>query len=236
MNNTLLILVIFLGCNQITQKSETNVSEQHDSVKTGALDFSPPTTALPVRPLKLLPASFRLDSVILEDTSVSHSIRLYLPVSNYNKDLNKLINSHLEYYTTRSISNKIKDNFQYLEFSMWLTSFQITKDLINFCFTDQSFYNGAAHFNHSYSTLNYDIRKRKKIMFRDLFMFFSKKDKQTFCNVFNEFNAASDGLLNPKDLTTDLDYQVTNDRLILYFDDYEKGPSLTSMGINLAEI
>lgn len=84
--------------------------------------------------------------------------------------------------------------------------------------------------------MNYDINKKKTILFTDIFKFSSKKEKHSFCDLVNEFNDGSSDLLIPKDLIDSLDYQISKEGLTIYFDDFEKSPSMTSIGIDIQMI
>ncbi len=233
-NILIIIIVISFGCNQINQKSGPNAYRQGDSIKTDTLNFAPPTTALPIIPLKFLPTSFALDSIISVDTTFNYFTTLYFPKSNHDDALNKSIQEFIQQQVNlEKPEEKTNDN---TSFDMWITEIKISEHLIHCLFMEQSFTEGSAHFNHGYSTLNYDLIKKKKILFTDLFTLSSKKDKQTFCDVINESNDGNSDFLTPKDLNNNLDYEIIKDGLTLYFDDFEKAPSMTTIGIDLAKI
>lgn len=234
MKNIVLIITLFsISCEQVSQKSESTDSKKSDSFNH-TLNFDKLTTALAVRPLKIISSSFLLDSVISEDTAFNYFFTLYFPRSLNHIEFNKTIKQFVEHQASLEKPDR-KQNENTL-FDLWINKLQISGTLIQCLFIEQSFTEGAAHYNHSYSTLNYDINKKKTILFTDLFKFSSKKEKQSFCDLVNEFNDGSSDLLIPKDLVDSLDYQISNESLTLYLDDFEKSPSMTSIGINIQVI
>ena len=229
-------LILFsFGCQEKKQ-AENNIVKE-DSVSKDTMAFTPPTTAMQVVPLRSLPAPFVLDSITNKDSTRYKVIEIYFPVSKEDKGFNIMIQSYVQQYAKEFTAQQLNGVYDNAIFSMWPISAVSVESLIGFCFIDQSYYPGAGHFTHRYATFNYDKVKRKRIFFTDLFSFPSEKSRQKFCDLFNEFK--DDGnvdSLNIKDLNKERDFQITGGRLVLYFDDYEKDPSMREVKIDLARI
>lgn len=217
-NIVLFIILLSTSCNQTNQNSESD-SRQSDSLKADTLNFAIPTTALPVEPLKILPTSFVLDSIFSEDTAFNYSTRIYFPKSN-DDELNKSIKQFVEYQISKEKPENRTNDGTSLE--IWVTNLKVSEHLIHCLFRQQSFTEGAAHFNHAYLTFNYDPLKKKVISFTDIFKFSKSKSKQSFCNKISGYvngiddsDGYNDGL-TPQDIGNDLNYDVWNQLLVVY--------------------
>jgi len=215
----LLIALISISCNQINQNSESD-SRQSDSLKSDTQNFAIPTTALPLEPLKIFPTSFVPDSTFIEDTTFNFTSIVYFLKSNEDDELNKSMKQFIQHEVDlEKPENKTSDQSS---FEMWVTNITISENLICILFRKQTFTEGAAHYNHEFLTFNYDIMKKKRILFTDVFKFSKSKSKQSFCNELNGYlngMEASDGYrdgLTPKEIKKDLNYAVLDKQLIVY--------------------
>lgn len=219
-NTLLLLLIILIGCEPSHKKQTSQDTKQSNILKTDTLNFTIPTTALPIEPLRIFPLSFTLDSIFKEDTVFNYSTKIYFPKSKDNVELNQLIKQFIEHQISIEKQKNITNNGT--SFEMWITDLKVSTNLIHCLFRQQTFTQGAAHFNHAYSTLNYDPIKRKKVLFTDIFKFSKDQSKQSFCNKINGYingiddsDGYNDGL-TPQDIDENLNYEVWKQQLIVY--------------------
>lgn len=67
----------------------------------------------------------------------------------------------------------------------WVSSFYKTGKLISLFFVEQSYTEGAAHYNRDASTLNYNLETQKPVAFSDVFTVQNAADRQKFCELLN---------------------------------------------------
>ncbi len=121
-------------------------------------------------------------------------------------------------------------------FSMWVRDMRLQGDLMSIQFMEQSFYSGAAHFTHGNPCLNIDMVTHRRVYFPELFSFSKTASKAQFCD---RVNAESDEVLSelqPQDLKKERAFFMDRDSLILCFDDYDRGPSMTQMKVSYASL
>jgi hypothetical protein len=213
---TLLICVNFiLGCTEAYSKSNQFPGAISDTILPGSL-----STALSIKPLKELPASFELDSILDEDTTYNYFTSIYFPKSNTNKSFNQLMAKFIQQQI--GLEKPVKKAEDQCTFNMWLIKLVNSENLIQCIFREQSYTEGAAHYNHFYSTFYCDTIKQKRIFFTDIFKFPNRESKQLFCNKLNGYlngyddsDGYNDGL-SVKNLNEDLQFDISSDKLIIY--------------------
>lgn len=130
----------------------------------------------PVRP----PAPFHLDSLLLSD-SAKHLYRVkYFISSRSYPGLGSL--------STAAIPDAgfvIDETDDQRTDEAWPASFYKTGKLISLLFVEQSFTEGAAHYNRDASTLNYNLETQKAVAFSDVFSVGNAADRQKFCELLN---------------------------------------------------
>lgn len=212
LNPFLLCLFLFASCNGANEKTAVPVSET-----TGP---EPVTTAMQVKPVPLL-LPFHLDSLFIQDTSNFLNASLYFPVAEHPHyhELNKLALELVKSKTTGFNEQKRTEN-ESVTVNAWVSEMAVTKNIISFCFTDQNFTEGAAHYLHDYSTLNYDIEKGKVVLLTDIFNLNSEKQKSAFCDCVNpKEEGIGPDLLQVEDLNDKTDFMISNGNLIFCFGD-----------------
>lgn len=212
------MLLISIGCNQNSQ--EKNSDTVQNSTEKNEHSFPVvATTALPVSPFRKLPAPFALDSIFIEDTALNYVSSIYFPISDdekFNISLEQWIDAQIKAEKPEHKTDNLTT------FDLWITDLKTSKNLLHILFRQQTFTEGAAHHNHSYLTFNYDLDSKKKVSFTDVFKFSSSKSKQSFCNKLNGYVNGiddSDGYkegLTPEKLNENLNYVISNGRLIVY--------------------
>jgi hypothetical protein len=213
---TLLICVnLLFGCAEAYSKSNQFPGAITDTILPGSL-----STALSIKPLKKLSASFELDSILDEDTTYNYFTSIYFPKSNNDKSFNQLMTKFIQQQIGLEKPDKKSDDL--CTFNMWLIKLANSGNLIQCIFREQSYTEGAAHYNHFYSTFYYDKIKQKRILFTDIFKFSNHESKRLFCNKLNGYlngyddsDGYNDGL-SVKNLNNDLQFDISNDKLIIY--------------------
>lgn len=220
--NFLFFLLLLASCTE--EKKENPVVKPEDSLPGTYMMI---TTAMPVKPVPLM-LPFHLDSLSIRDTSNYFFADLYFPVTNFAQDklLNELVLKLVKSQTEGYGPGPRKEE-ETVSVDVWVSEMAMNKNLVSFCFTDQNFTQGAAHFNHGYSTLNYNTKTGKQVFLENIFRLNTKKQKEDFCAIVNP---TEEGLgpnqLETEDLKHDADFIIRNGNIIFYFDDYEKGPSM----------
>lgn len=138
--------LVLLSCGEEQPHEEAKLPEiKKDSFP---FDFSDVSTALKIVPLKQLPSGFHLDSVFKTDTLLNHQTTLYYPVSetdpSFNRKLRLFIEKQEKYYRPYEKG----DEYQSSVFDLWLVAEESGGKKQGFKFRMQSYYPGAAHYNH----------------------------------------------------------------------------------------
>lgn len=232
-------LCILSSCNETNDISVTNISEQITPPDT-SIQLEEATTAVDVSRYPYLKDPFFLDSVDYSDTLV-YSDTAYFPETTFHltayypqsksakhKKWNTRIRTIVDEYLLSY--KKPDDHFLTVSAEIWLTEFEMTKDFVSVLFNHQDYYWGAAHYNHGYISLNYDLANETEIKLTDLLIFDDESDKQKFCDAINPDPTTSinEMFLGVEDFAPERDYTVVYDALTLWFDDYDKGPSWKS--------
>ncbi|MDQ3110391.1 MAG: hypothetical protein M3R17_10905 [Bacteroidota bacterium] len=222
--------LLFSSCN--TDEDPKNVNT-NDSLPGSSITPVTVTTALEVLPAPL-PPGYALDTLSFSDPAKHFTAFFHFPVSS-DGQLNELIKTVLMQHT-KGYEDYHPREFETAESEVWISSFSLTGKFISMCFTDQSFSTGSAHFNHGYSTLTYDTLKHKQIFLTDIFNLRSEEEKQAFCDSVPATDVITQELLMPGDLHKNTDFMIDKGNLILYFDDYEKGPSMIAKVVALDDV
>jgi hypothetical protein len=223
-------ILILASCNPAPEKKVLKGSVA-DSIPRLPLENE--TTALDVTPAPL-PASFILDTLSVNDTAKHLSAFFHFPVSNDEK-LNKII-VELVKKNTHGYEDYHPGEFESASVEAWVSSFAVTGRIISMIFTDQSFSTGAAHFNHGYTALNYDTLKKKQIGLLDIFNLQNEKEKQAFCDSILSPEINADMRITVDDVKKEADIFIEKGKMTFFFDDYEKGPSMTSYSFDLKSV
>jgi hypothetical protein len=221
------IVVGCMACNRSATPANATVA---DSVAPTMLDDMP-TTALPVMPLRVLPAGLVLDSTIATDTVLHYRTTIYYPQSATDTVLNAQIRDFCAGLVAANAPDTKVDDAQ---LSVWPILVTQKGDLLSMLFQDQTFYTGGAHFTHGYTSLNIDLPTHGTVSFEDLIRFIGNKPRIAFCEMVNGQNQKS-APLTPEMLKQELDFAIDGDLLQLCFDDFELGPSQAILSVALRD-
>lgn len=215
---SLLLILVFISCAADKQEHTDN---------SALIEPVPATTAMTVKPVPLM-LPFHLDSLFIEDTANYLNAALYFPVcpqAQY-KPLNELL-LELVRSKTRGFEHGKRSREEAVTVEAWVSEMSMKRQLLSFCFTDQQYTQGAAHYNHGYSCINFDSGKSKLVSLNDLFFLDNEAQKEKFCACVNPAEEGlGPNLLETTDLHDSADFMISGQQLIFCFDDYEKGPSL----------
>lgn len=217
------VLVVCVSCKRPGQNAE---GKEGDLVKadTAEMVFEMPTTAMRTEPLRGMPVPFRLDSFFSADTVRHFTEDVWYPTSaGVHKAFDDAV--VMKAMGAASGSTPFPDEaVDAYESQTWVSSLSVNGNIVSVCFTWQAYTEGAAHFTHGYSTFNFDLKGNREVFFTDLFAFGSREEKETFCEQFSAEN--SDAQPVPEDLGKGLKFTLSDSILSIYFDDFEKGPSM----------
>jgi hypothetical protein len=226
MHKISIVLFLVLFCSSCGKKPETAEGSSADSLKADSATevFEMPTTALPVKPLRVYAAPFRLDSVIIEDSVTHYAETHFFPSSGgvypaFDAEVKKQASGAAA--GTAPFPDEDVDGYQN---QVWVTFFSVKGSLVSVGFTWQGYTEGAAHFTHGYETFNDDLKRNVIVFFTDLFVFRNSSEKEEFCEQFSA--DWSDGRPTPDDLDKGLKFTLSDSLFSVYFDDFEKGPSM----------
>lgn len=130
----------------------------------------------PVHP----PAPFYLDSIVTDDTAHHiHRIKYFISSRNYPGlgPLSKINLPDAGFFIDETNDRRTDE--------AWPASFYKTGKLISLFFVEQSYTEGAAHYNRDASTLNYNLETQKPVVFSDVFTVKNATDRQKFCDLLN---------------------------------------------------
>lgn len=150
--DTLMCIVMFFfalvlfSCREEQRHEETKLPEiKKDSF---FLNFTDVSTALKIVPLKQLPSGFHLDSVFKTDTLLNHQTTLYYPVSETDPSFNRRLRLFIEKQEKGYRPYEKGDEYESSFFDLWLVAEEYSGKKQRFTFWMQSYYPGAAHYNH----------------------------------------------------------------------------------------
>lgn len=239
----------FLIASCQNEKSSSEIKEKSQVVETDT-NLVPEniSTAEPMICSSLGGPPFELDTIRRIDSlevkwenesSIAYlNFTAYFPQSNLERHYllntavrNLIMNFYQEHILTKSQMDVTAD--------IWVSDYSWNGDLVSFVFTEQDYYEGAAHYNHEYRTLNFDLKNNKIVKLTDL-LIFKTGEAQKFCDAFNPDYATDSKYrqvdLEGKDFTDDRPFMVNGDEIVIYFHDYEKGPSMTKVYIPYSKI
>lgn len=243
----LLFFSFFVSCQNDKPSSVTNEEKPIEKQEEKPVPVNV-TTAEPMICAYLGGPPFELDTLTIIDSielkteELSRTAYLnftaYFPQSNLDK------HQHLN-TTVRDLVNKyyqehnLKESPMDIDAEIWVSDYSWNGDLVSFVFTEQDYYEGAAHYNHGYLSLNYDLKKNKTIQLTDVILF-KEGEAQKFCDAFNPDPSTSlddcQAVLEADDFKAERTFLINGDEIILFFDDYEKGPSMTKVYIPYSKI
>jgi|SRR5579871_3047120 len=224
----LLIFSLILSCNEHHSKSNKN----DNNVKNKPNEDSAFTELHVMDSLKL-PTGFYLDTIYKFDKKRNAEIQIILPNSiaktNYDseitiyfkKKVHEFIVSQDQINGNSSMSNSMQSSFVvrpicvYKDLNLLSYCFLISNDL------------GMAHPVDEYYSFNFDLKKKKRIFFFDLFKFKSKSDSVfLFSNIRDAIYKANPDV--DKEFIEfrklyNIDFNVEQDSISFNFDDYEIG-------------
>lgn len=116
------------------------------------------TTALEIRPLRQLPAGFYLDSLYEKDKLLNHQITLFYPVSETDPAFNRKLRLFMKKHAAGYEPDKRGDEYQSSSFDLWLTALEHSGRKHSFTFRMQSYYPGAAHYNHDSAVFTFLVK------------------------------------------------------------------------------
>jgi hypothetical protein len=228
-----LLICISLLLFSCSSESSKNAADSIAAADSAPVPFEIPTTALPVKPTAL-PPGFKLDTFSFNDTAKHFHALFHYPLTS-DINFNYAVTNFLHDYTL-GYEDYHPGEFETASVEVWITSFAVTGKLISMCFTDQSFATGAAHYNHGYTSLNFDTLQRKGIFLTDIFKIDTEKQKQKFCDSILSPGINTDLRIEPADIHKNTDFVIEKGNLIFFFDDFEKGPSMTTDTVSLKSL
>jgi len=253
MKNKWLIEYLFVAAILFSSCASDDVTEEKKKTPEEPTDTTASmmeTTAMDFVPYDRFPDPFYLDSIEYRDsaTYVNHESKLVTVAFNLSGDLPQSNDPEHKKFNT-AIRKKVdaylldfKDGeflgTTYITAGITATGFKYdtSEKVVSIWFMDQCFSEGAAHFNHGYTTFNYDMKENKEILLTDLLLFKNEDEKQKFCDAFNPYPENTSVVkLETSDLSPDQDFEIESDGIQLYFDDYDKGPSMTMLFISYSK-
>lgn len=198
------------------------------------------TTAEPMICPYLGGPPFELDTILTLDTSTNINFTAYFPQSNLeqHQKLNKAVRDLvMDYYKKHEQTSKDESAIIPVDADIWISDYAWNLDLISFVFNEQDYYEGAAHYNHGFLSLCYDLKTNQEIKLTD-FILFKPGEAQKFCDAFNPDPPTSIHQINleGKDFSKDRAFMADDGELVLYFSDAEKSPSMEKVYIPYSKI
>jgi hypothetical protein len=205
------------------------------------------TTALEPSLVTDLPFPFRMHFQSENDTfyNLSYSVRYPYSLDQTHQELNAAIAGTIggeinECKVPPAEQPDYVDMIDhYVVFEGWPVSFDRRHKVVSICFLTQSYYWGAAHYNHYYTALNYDLQKERPLKFSDVFRIKTEKEKLEFCYAVHggeeKYQFVSKGL-RPEHLNEQAKFYFKDKRLVFCFSDYELGPSITEIPVMIEDV
>lgn len=194
------------------------------------------TTAIAMERFSAYPNGFVEDSIFKFDSTTHHSTTLYFPQKPGDQTFNRMVSKYCDQHAEGYFPDGPREAFDNSEFSMWVVDMQLRGDIVSIQWKEQSYYSGAAHFTHGNPCFNWNLKWSVRMDFHHFFKFSGQYSKARFCEIFNQSRQGGDQELEPNELTDALNLFVGKDSLVLCFDDYDRGPSMTQMKASLADM
>jgi hypothetical protein len=144
-----------------------------------------------------------------------------------HEKFNKFIREKVEDYFKDHFVNA--ENFYgfYVNAQFDATDFELNKDYVGVLFTEQDYYDGAAHYNHGYQSFHFDFKRNKEIKLTDV-LIFKNGEAQKFSDAFNPDPTTTihEIMLEGEDFSADRPFITNYGELYMYFSDGEKSPSM----------
>lgn len=214
----LLLPVVVLACRTTTGPAESTAT----APRTPGAPITPgaPTTALPVTPVNELPAGFTLVTREMKDGARNFFSRFHVPRAVENEAFNAVVDA----FVLQQVEAEQPDSgaAEPTSLEVWLIDFRANAELVQCLFRAQTYTQGAAHYNHGFLTLNYDVVDRKQVHFTDLIVFAEDRTPQGFCELVNrseqglEPDEAPQGGLTRQDLEKEPVFEVRDGKLVIY--------------------
>ncbi len=179
-----------------------------------------PTTALPVTPINELPSRYTLVTRVEKEAPRRYTATLQVPRAVEDENFNRVVEAFVRRRVEAARPDAAGAGATTLE--VWLIGFRETSGVIQLLFREQTYTEGAAHYNHGFSTLHYDAAGRARVRFTDLVLFSASQTTQAFCDLINRHEQGLDagetptGGLTPDELVPDLDFEVRDGKLVIY--------------------
>lgn len=198
------------------------------------------TTAEPMICAYLGGPPFELDTISTFDSITNINFTAYFPQSNLeqHQKLNKAIHDLvMGYYKKHDLTSDDDTSSIHVDANIWVSNYSWNGDLVSFVFNEQDYYEGAAHYNHGFLSLCYDLKTNQEIKLTD-FIQFKTGEAQKFCDAFNPDPPSSIHQINleGKDFSKDRAFMADDGELVLYFSDAEKSPSMEKVYIPYSRI
>ncbi|PKN24942.1 MAG: hypothetical protein CVU65_10240 [Deltaproteobacteria bacterium HGW-Deltaproteobacteria-22] len=183
------------------------------------------TTALPVTPINELPNKYTLVTRVEKDAARHYTATLMVPVAQGALAADdQAFNAVVDAFVRRQVEAARPDagTAGATTLEVWLIGFNVSTGVIQSLFREQSYTEGAAHYNHGFLTLHYDVVGRQRVRFADLVLFSASQTKQALCDLINRHEQGLDagetpvGGLTPDGLVPDLDFEVRGGNLVIY--------------------
>lgn len=232
--------VFIISCQE-TEKPTKLKSEK--KIETDTLPVIPESTEMAIMTFSRYEDPFFADTLKIEipKTVISHQeadamfevdyqFKTSYPQSKLkgHEKFNKLIREKVETYFKDHFVTA--ENFYgfYINAHFDATDFELKKDYVGVLFTEQDYYDGAAHYNHGYHSFHFDFKRNKEIKLTDI-LIFKEGEAQKFSDAFNPdpTTTINEVMLDGEDFSADRPFLANYGELYLYFSDYEKGPSMT---------
>ncbi|MBU1411189.1 hypothetical protein KKC22_06675 [Myxococcota bacterium] len=178
------------------------------------------TTALPVTPVNELPNSHTLVTRVEKDAARNYTATMMVPRAVDDEAFNGVVDAFVRQQVEAAKPDAGTAGATTLE--VWLIGFNVSAGVIQSLFREQTYTQGAAHYNHGFLTLHYDVVGRKRLLFTDLVPFTANQTKQGLCDVINRHEQGLDagetptGGLTPKELVPSLNFEVRDQKLVFY--------------------
>jgi hypothetical protein len=221
----LLAPIAFWACRTTAKPDESTApaaGKGRDTV-TAPVKLTAPvgaTTALPVTPINELPSRYTLVTRLEKEAPRRYTATLQVPRAVDDENFNGVVEAFVRRQVEAARPDADAAGATTLE--VWLIGFRETSGIIQLLFREQTYTEGAAHYNHGFSTLHYDVAGRARVRFTDLVLFSGSQTRQALCDLINRHEQGLDadespaGGLTPDGLGPELDFEVRDGKLVIY--------------------
>ncbi len=216
--------------------SKVDAADQPQESTSPLPELNEATTAIAIDRFSDYPDGFVEDSIFKFDSTTHHSTALCFPQKPGDETFNRMVSKYCDQHAEGYFPDAPREEFDNSEFSMWVVDLQKHADIVSIQWKEQSYYSGAAHFSHGNPCFNWNLKERVRMDFHHFFHFAGQYSKARFCEIFNQSRHGGDQELEPNELTDALNLFVGRDSLVLCFDDYDRGPSMTQMKASFSDI